>query len=168
MKKKQNTGFIKNINPIWRNLAIGFTLMAAVSYYLAEKKCEKDKLIDPIQTEAIFIDTYCNKQAYGKSQVDYLGVKYQYFVSTTDFNKPSKYFATHVIYVGSRQECEVKAQTAKSAMQKIPIWYERTDPTQASFSLEKCNAIKGTSFFLVIAFVLLLIGGFWAWGMQEK
>jgi hypothetical protein len=168
MKKKQNTGFIKNINPIWRNLAIGFTLMAAVSYYLVEKKCEKDKLIDPIQTEAIFIDTYCNKQAYGKSQKDYLGIKYKYFVSTTEFNKPLQHFATHVIYVGSRQECEVKAQTAKSTMQKIPIWYERTDSTQASFDIENCSGIAFASFFLSIAIVLLLSGSFSVWAMQEK
>jgi hypothetical protein len=168
MTHKQNIGFIKKINPIWRNIAIGFILMAMVSFYLDERISEKYELTDPIQTVAILIDTYCNTQAKGRSQVDYLGAKYKYSITNEESKNTYPYFATHVIYVSSRNECEIKTPIVRTTMQKIPIWYERTEPTKATFSLEKGDTLKNAKFSLALAFIALLVGIFWAWAMQEK
>lgn len=168
MKKKQNTGFIKNINSIWVYMAIGFALMAIVAFYLDERISEKYSLTDPIQTEAILIDTYCATREFAVGQSPYLGIKYQYFVHNEMSKKSLPYQATNVLYLMKRDDCEKKSLLAKSTMQKVSVWYERSEPTKVKFSLEKDNTLQNAKISLSLAIISLLIGIFWAWAMQKK
>jgi hypothetical protein len=141
-------------------LAPALFAMSAVSasigggaYYFDQHLSEKNRIINPILSEAVLVKSTCGSRVDGKISRPFLNLEYKYAVKNLNSNDTYFYKASTGAFFDSNQACEKEDIEKKNRHQSRNIWYELTEPEKARFSLEE----KKSYIFLLIFFPFALI-----------
>ncbi len=138
--------------------AVVLTLMGIGTYWGDIQLDKKYRLAEPVLTAATFVNANCTYLMRGKGSQPFLRLQYFYEPLDATSIRKVKLDATDLVGLGTIEECHKMLAVALIERKTAVIWYEKTHPTSARFSLTPRNSSVFLWIFLPLAFLFAVVG----------
>ncbi len=138
--------------------AVLSALMGMGAYWGDQHVQAQNRLAEPVLTTATFVNANCISIGGAKGSRPSLRLRYFYEPLDATSLRNSKFDASNIVGFDTMDECKKQLALTLIERKSTTIWYERTEPSKARFSLRTPNSSVFLWIFLPLAFLFAAIG----------